>query len=209
MSTRSYQQACSVARFLDLLGTRWTLLLVRDLLAAPRRFKELLANAPAMGPNLLTQRLRELTELGIVEKSGTTYRLTAAGRELEPVIVGMARWSLAHLTIDPDNPGTTRPDLLVVALRAVFNAGAAAGLTESYELRVGETTIGIELENGELHTRLGATDDPAFVWTSSSETFDRIGGGALGIEEAEEKGLVTIEGSRRAFKRFQAVFAGS
>lgn len=209
MSTRQYGQACSVARFLDRLGSRWTLLIVRDLLVGPRRFKDLLANAPTMGPNLLTSRLKELIDLGIARKDGHTYSLTAAGRDLEPVIIGMSRWSLSHLAIDPDDPGATRPDLLVVAFRAAFNAALSEGVNETYEFRIDDVVFYARIENGELETELGAAADPAFVLKAASKTFDLIGGGALDIEEALADGRVVVTGDEAAFGRFLAMFGGA
>ena len=207
MSTRNYGQSCSVARFLDQLGARWSLLLVRDLLVGPRRFKELLANAPAMGPNLLTTRLRELGELGIVEKDGQHYRLTEAGHALEPVILAMSRWSLQHLSMDPTNPGESRPDLLVVAFRAVFNPAAASDVNESYEFRIDDITFFARIKDRVLTTGLGAAEEPAFVFKTTSETFDRIAAGQLDISDAETSGLLNISGSRRALQRFLKAFA--
>ena len=209
MTARQYGQACSVARFLDRLGSRWTLLIVRDLLVGPRRFKELLANAPTMGPNLLTSRLQELVELGIAEKDGHTYLLTEAGRDLEPVILAMSRWSLSHLEIDPDDPGKTRPDLLVVAFRAAFNPSLAEGIEDEYEFRIDDVTFFARIEQGELTTELGSAADPDFVLEASSETFDLIGGGALDIGDAEDQGRVAVTGSRAAFNRFVKMFGGA
>src|SRR4051794_37700309 len=96
---RSYRQHCGVARALDAVGERWTLLLVRDLLLAPRRYGDLLAGLPGLTTNLLAKRLRELEAGGLVEKrdlpapsSGVVYALTASGRELEPVVMALGAW---------------------------------------------------------------------------------------------------------------------
>lgn len=209
MSTRTYGQACSVARFLDRLGSRWTLLIVRDLLVGPRRFKDLLANAPTMGPNLLTSRLKELVDLGIARKDGHSYSLTDAGRDLEPVIVSMSRWSLSHLQIDADAPGTTRPDLLVVAFRAAFNTAYSKGINEEYEFHVDDVTFYARVADGELETELGEAADPAFVLTASSETFDLLGGGALDIKDAISDGRIVVDGDQAAFARFAVIFSGA
>src|SRR5690349_23360346 len=96
---RSYQQHCGVARALDVIGERWTLLIVRDLLIAPRRYGELLDGLPGITTNLLAKRLREMTRAGLVEKrqgsppgSFDVYALTKSGRELEPVLMELGRW---------------------------------------------------------------------------------------------------------------------
>lgn len=208
MSIRDYGQACSVARFLDQLGSRWTLLIVRDLLVEQRRFKDLLASAPAMGPNLLTSRLRELTDVGVIEKVGSAYALTDVGRDLEPVVLSMARWGLRHLALDQDGPGKTRPDLLVVAFRAAFDPNSAAGISECYEFHVDNVTFYAAIRDGSLTTGLGTAEDPALVLTASSQTFDLIGSGTLDIDTAESDGLLFVSGSRAAFGRFLAIFGG-
>lgn len=175
----------------------------------PRRFKDLLANAPTMGPNLLTSRLKELVELGIAQKDGHSYSLTDAGRDLEPVIISMSRWSLSHLQIDSESPGTTRPDLLVVAFRAAFNPAHATGVNEEYEFHVDDVTFYARVSDGELETELGPASNPAFVMTASSETFDLLGGGALDIKDAMRDGRIVVDGDQASFARFAVIFSGS
>lgn len=101
MGERSYKQFCSIARALDIVGERWTLLIIRDLVLSPRRFKDLLEGLPGIGANLLTTRLKKLEKHGIVERAvlpppaGTAvYQLTALGSKLEPVILELTKWGL-------------------------------------------------------------------------------------------------------------------
>jgi len=214
MSSRNYGQACSVARFLDQLGSRWTLLIVRDLLVGPRRFKELLANSPSMGPNLLTDRLRELQEQGIVRKvaapgaSATTYILTEQGLELEPVVLAIARWGMRYATVDESNPGASRPDLLVVAFRAAFLPERAKGVEEAYEFRIDDTIFFAQISDTVLHTGLGSATRPAFVLTTDSQTFDKIAAGTLDVIDAQERCLIDLSGDEQAFARFLDLFKG-
>lgn len=209
MARRNYGQACSVARFLDRLGSRWTLLIVRDLLVCPHKFGELLASAPAMGPNLLTVRLRQLQDDGIVTKAARSaaYELTEKGRLLEPVILAMSRWALSCLKPDPANRGASRPDLLVVAFRAAFNAERAVGLSECYEFRVDNIVFSAKIENGSLETALGEADSAAFVLTTDSKTFDLLGSGELSIDDAIHRELISVSGNRGAFDRFVKIFS--
>lgn len=210
MSARNYGQACSVARFLDQLGSRWTLLIVRDLLVGPRRFKDLLYSAPSMGPNLLTERLRQLQDLGILEKAGPgsagSYVLTDKGRALEPVILAMARWGLKHLPPDPARRGTSRPDLLVVALRAAFNPAPASGVQDTYAFHVDDVKFFATIDDGSIETAPGDADDAAFLMTTDSETFDLLGSGELDIESALKKKRVNVTGDEEAFARFVDIF---
>jgi DNA-binding HxlR family transcriptional regulator len=214
MSARNYGQACSVARFLDQLGSRWTLLIVRDLLVGPRRFKELLANSPSMGPNLLTGRLQELQEHGIIKKvaapgdSATTYVLTGKGLELEPVVLAMARWGMRYATVDESNPGANRPDLLVVAFRAAFVPERAKGIKETYEFRIDDTIFFAQINDAVIHTGLGTANRPAFVLTTDSQTFGEIAAGALDVVDAQERCLIDVSGDEQAFARFLDMFSG-
>jgi DNA-binding HxlR family transcriptional regulator len=96
---RSYRQFCGVARALDIVGERWTLLLVRNLLLGPRRYSDLLSELPGITTNLLAKRLAELAELGLITReelpaplAATAYRLSALGASLEPVIMELGRW---------------------------------------------------------------------------------------------------------------------
>ena len=134
MSKRSYRQYCSLARALDLVGERWTLLIVRELLSGPRRYQELLDNLPGIGTNLLAARLRELGDVSIVRKvllsapRVRAYELTEMGRALEPAVVELARWGVIVL-------GHPRPNdhwsaqWNTLALTARFQADKAAGIS--------------------------------------------------------------------------------
>ena len=187
MSSRNYRQSCSVAKFLDRLGSRWALLIIRDLLIGPRRFKDLLTGMPSIGPNLLSDRLRDLQEQDIVEKvaaagnGSATYVLTEKGNALEPVILAMARWGLFYLREEQAEHEISRPDLLVVAFRAAFQPEHAKGVNESYEFRVDETIFFAEINNGNLRTGLGTATRPAFIITTDSETFDKIASGEIDV----------------------------
>jgi len=214
MSSRKYGQACSVSRVLDQLGSRWTLLIVRDLLVGPRRFGELLANSPSMGPNLLTDRLRELQEQGIITKvaapgeSASTYVLTDKGLALEPVVLSMARWGMHYATVDESSPGTNRPDLLVVAFRAAFVPERAQGVKEVYEFRIDDTIFFAQIDNTVLRTGLGTATNPAFILTTDSQTFGEIAAGNMDVVDAQERCLLEVTGDEQAFARFMDLFSG-
>jgi DNA-binding HxlR family transcriptional regulator len=119
MRERNYRQNCGVARAADLLGERWTLLIVRDLLIAPRRFSELERRMKGMGTNLLAKRLREMRAGGVVT-GGPNYGLTEMGRGLEPLILGLAKWSLKWQRRPHQSDGIHYPDWDLLALKALF-----------------------------------------------------------------------------------------
>ncbi len=122
MEKRSYRQACAVARGSDLLGERWTLLIVRDLLIAPRRFTELQTRLKGMGANLLTKRLRDLTTAGLVASpdADRCYALTERGLALEPLILELVRWTLRSFEPGGGAQDLHFPDWDLLALKALF-----------------------------------------------------------------------------------------
>ena len=141
MARRSYSQYCAVARGLDLIGDRWTLLMVRDMLLGPKRFKDILESLPGIGTNLLSTRLRELEEAGLIERAvlpppagSAVYRLTANGEALEPVVVALGRWGGRFLG-EPLPTDVFIPSAYFVAMRASFRPERAVALNERYEFR--------------------------------------------------------------------------
>lgn len=99
--TNGYGQYCPMTRALELLGERWTLLIVRDLLVAPSRFNDLARGLPGISRTLLSRRLRKLQRGGVVEHDGSHYRMTPAGQELEPIVFGLGEWGARWAFGDP------------------------------------------------------------------------------------------------------------
>ena len=164
MSKRSYRQNCALARTSDLIGERWTLLLLRDLLIFPRRFNELLESAKGMGSNLLARRLRQLEAAGLVEREsgdGRTrrYTVTGRGRALEPALLALIRWGL---TYGPPNEAGAhhRDDWDLLALKALFQPARAAGLAVTVQFAADEFLGWVRIDDGEMTLGLGESDEP-------------------------------------------------
>ncbi|MGL5852342.1 MAG: winged helix-turn-helix transcriptional regulator, partial [Phycicoccus sp.] len=128
---RTYRDLCGIARALDVVGERWALLVVRELMFGPKRFADLHRGLPGMSQNVLTQRLRELEETnvlirrrGLPPATGLVYELTDHGRALEPVLLALGRWG-SPLHPGPGSAEELSPDALVVALRTTFDPAAA------------------------------------------------------------------------------------
>ncbi|QAY59380.1 transcriptional regulator [Microbacterium protaetiae] len=152
MGARTYGQYGGVATAVELIGERWALLIVRDLLVGPRRYTDLKRGLPRIPTNILSARLKELQDGGVVRRvpirrCGLVYELTDYGCELEPIILGLARWGLRALG-EPGDDDVFSPDSLTVALRAAFRKDAA--LPADYELRVGDIALRVQV-NGALH----------------------------------------------------------
>jgi DNA-binding HxlR family transcriptional regulator len=203
MGRRSYDQYCTVARALDVLGERWTLLLVRELLTGPKRFKDLLGGLPGIGTNLLTGRLKALEEEGIACRAtlpppagSRVYELTELGRALEPVVVELSRWG-ASLLGAPREEENLRAGWAAVALRSAVNPGVAGGRAETYEFRIDGEDFHLRLEGGEAEgteLRQGPAPDPDLVVAGNAETFLAVTSGRLRPEKAVGSGALRVEG---------------
>jgi DNA-binding HxlR family transcriptional regulator len=212
MARRSYHQHCAVARGLDVIGDRWMLLLVRELLLGPKRYGDLLAAAPGIGTNLLAERLREMEAGGLVERvtlpppaGSTVYQLTEAGAALEPVLLAIGRWG-ARFMAERRPDDQLSPGAYFVAMRARFQPEQGRGLRETYEFRVAGRVFEVRVEDGRCTTSEGRAVAPDAVFTMDVETLDRIFFGQLSPGEAIESGAVTIAGERDALARFQRLF---
>jgi len=207
-SPRSYDQYCALARGLDLIGERWTLLLIRDLLLGPKRYKDLLAGLPGIGTNLLADRLRELEGLGIIERTvmpppagSTVYRLTDAGQELEPAMMALGRWGARFLGA-PKKTDTMVPRAYFVAMRGTFRSEAAAELRVTYEVRIGELVFEVRIENGRLTTREREASNPDAVMTMDVETLNALLFKLTTPAAALASGRVEIKGDPKALEQF-------
>ena len=140
VTKRSYEDGCASAHALDLVGERWALLIVRELVLGPKRFTDLRGGLPGISPNVLTQRLDELEQASVVRRrrlappaAAWVYELTDWGAELGPVIMSFGRWAARSPTMPHDHPMSV--DSLILSMRTMFDAGAAAGLKARYRLR--------------------------------------------------------------------------
>jgi DNA-binding HxlR family transcriptional regulator len=143
---RTYGDGCAIARGLDLVGERWALLVVRELLLGPKRYTDLRRGLPNASPNVLSERLRELEREGVVRRrklpppaGSRVYELTDWGRELEETVMALGRWAARSPSQPSDAP--IGVDSIVLALRARFDPHAAHGLGAGYELRLGEGSL--------------------------------------------------------------------
>jgi DNA-binding HxlR family transcriptional regulator len=207
MSKRSYNQYCAVARAMDIVGERWTLLIVRELLPGPKRFKDLLEGLPGIGTNLLAARLKDLEGYGVVRRTtlpppaaSRVYELTELGRSLEPVIMGLARWGLEFLGASREKEDR-QPAWAMVALRSVLKPEATGEVRESYEFRLDDEVFHVWIENGEIEVRQGTTADPYLVVRSDTQTLLAVAAGRVEPGEAVASGAIEIEGDREVRER--------
>lgn len=207
---RSYDDPCGVARALDVVGERWALLVVRELLLGPKRFGALSSGLPGMSQNVLSQRLRELQEAGIVRRrtfgppaSSQGYELTERGRGLEPVLHALARWGSR---IPVSSAGGLSTDALMLALQTTFDPGAAGALRARLELRIGDDRFRAEIGEGRFGISRGGAGRADAILTAGAATLRALAFGGDAIADAVGRGDLRIEGDRQAAARFIGCF---
>jgi DNA-binding HxlR family transcriptional regulator len=210
---KRYDQYCPVCHALGLVGERWALLVVRELLKGPKRYTDLLDGLPGVGTNILAARLRELEAGGIVRKrklpppaASTVYELTEYGQELEEPLYALARWGARSLP-PPAKNEDFYPDWGLNAFAALLDPGAAHGLKETYVVRVADDSYTVRLADSTVHVEVGAVDDADLDFTTDRETFFALASGVLDPRAALADGAVTIEAGKPAgLERFFSVF---
>ncbi|MCP2167733.1 winged helix-turn-helix transcriptional regulator [Goodfellowiella coeruleoviolacea] len=208
MSTRrTYQQYCGLASALDVVGERWTLLIVRELLMGPARYSDILANLPGLGTNLLAERLKFLVERGVVHQvdvRGTgaqlAYALTPVGEQLRPLVLGLARWGMEFVgDLRPED--TVRPHWGFLAVEAMLDQSKVSDVDECYEFRVDDQVFHIAVSGGRASAVKGAAESPAMVARTDAATFVQIGAGRLTPLIAMVTGRLALEGDMDAVVR--------
>jgi DNA-binding HxlR family transcriptional regulator len=207
---RSYQEACGIPRALDRIGERWSLMVVRELMLGPKRFTDLRTGLPHVGPDVLSQRLRDLEEAGVVVKrklpppaASQVYELTDWGRELEDVLIALGRWG-ARAPAAPEGCGMSF-DAHMLSLRTLFDPELAEGFEAALELRLGDERFRA-IVAGELTLERGEVDEPDAVVTTDHETLLAVSHRRLALDDAEAAGDMKVEGDREAAERFFGLF---
>ncbi len=217
MKQRAYGQYCGLARAVEVLGERWALLILRDLLVRPRRFSDLRDGLPGIPSNVLTSRLRELEAAGVVERRllpaparAVVYDLTEDGRALDSAVLGLARWGATRLG-DPRPGEVVTAESLVIALRTTFRPEAASGLTATWELHAtDDIVLHAVVDDGELEAGVGpAPRPPDLVITGTGNgppPLKPLMNGDLTPDEAVATGAVRLTGTAGLLATFAETF---
>ncbi len=208
---RSYGDSCGIARALDLVGERWALLVVRELLLGPKRFTDLRAGLAHVSADVLSQRLRELEQIGAVRRrklpppaSVRVYELTEWGHELEPVLLALGRWG-SRISL-PAEPPALGVDAIVVALKTMFDPPTGAGARATYQLRLGDQSFAITVAASSIELQRGEPAAPDATIDTDPGTLAAVLWHGHPLESAIDSGAVRIGGSRRAARRFLKLF---
>jgi DNA-binding HxlR family transcriptional regulator len=206
---RTYGDPCGIARALDVIGERWALLVVRELLLGPKRFTDLRAGMPNLSPDVLSQRLRELEQAGVVRRGSLPppagsriYELTDWGRELEPIVLGLGRWASRRAPFPPGD-APIGADSMMLALKTLYDQRFADGLLgKSFELRLGDQRFEARPADGRLAVSRGAATAATATITSDPTTLEHV----LWHAGPPTTDDLTITGDRRAAVRFLTMF---
>ena len=206
MSRRRYGQFCPLAKALDVLGERWTLLIVRELLGGPKRYTDLRQGLPGLATDLLAARLRELNEVGVINRRevppptpATVYELTERGHALRPAILELARWGRPLLR----DPAEDRlPDsALLLGLEVAFHPDAAADLDETYDLEVDGQRVAVRVHHGTVEVTPGSAGEHAAVRIVTDRQ------GFIDLARGHAGNHLRVQGDPDALVRLQQVFS--
>jgi DNA-binding HxlR family transcriptional regulator len=209
---RTYGDGCAIARALDVVGERWALLVVRELLLGPKRYTDLRRGLANASPNVLSQRLAELEGAGVIRRrklpppvGARVYELTDWGRELEETVMSLGNWASRSPTAPSPAP-IRSADSVILALRARFDPRAVPGLRAGYELRLGEDRFRIDVADDQLDMARGDAHHADAIIETDADTIAAVLWGGRSLADAEGSGTLTTKGDEAAVERFVALF---
>jgi DNA-binding HxlR family transcriptional regulator len=202
---RTYGDRCGVARALDVIGERWALLIVRELVLGPKRFSDLRSGLPRVAPDVLSQRLRELEGAGVLRRTtlpppsgARVYELTEWGQELESLVIGLGRWgSRAPF---PGGDAELGADAFVIALKTLFDPAAAGDLDTTIELRLGDDRFRAAIEGGRFAVARGEARQPDAVVSAEPGVLAGVFWHGRPLDD------IAVEGDRYLLARFLRAF---
>lgn len=214
MKNKSYDQFCALAHALDVIGERWTLLVIRELLTGPRRYKDLVQGLPSISTNLLSERLKSLEQQGVLCRrvlpppaGCTVYELTSLGQALETSMLELGRWGSRWLPTASEDDALPSVGSIALAIKAFFRPELARRVNETYELHLGDEVVQVRIKKGEIQVRQGAALKPDVILYTEMQTFLRLFTGQIKPDKAISRKLIQVEGDPGAVSRFQSLCA--
>jgi DNA-binding HxlR family transcriptional regulator len=208
---RSYEDACGAAHALDLVGERWALLVMRELLLGPKRFSDLKGDLPGISANVLTQRLEGLEAAGIVVRrklpppaSAQVYELTPWGYESEPIFQVLGRWAARSPQHDPTLPLSAVS--LLTSFRTMIDPARAKGFKARVGLSIGDETFLARVANGSIEVARGELDNADVVFTGPAPVMAAVVYGGQPLDGLIQAGALAVEGDRATAERFVTLF---
>jgi DNA-binding HxlR family transcriptional regulator len=211
LSRRRYEDACGAAHALDLVGERWALLVMRELMLGPKRFSDLRADLPGISANVLTQRLDGLEAAGVLRRrklpppaSSQIYELTAWGYESEPIFQALGRWAARSPEHDPSLPLSTVS--LFLSFRTMLDPLRAKGFNARIGFRIGAETFLACLARGRIAVGRGAVDQADVVFTGAAPAIAAAVYGGQPLSALEAAGVLSLAGDRKLAEDFVRLF---
>jgi DNA-binding HxlR family transcriptional regulator len=208
MTNQHYGQFCGLARAAEIVGQRWTLLILRDLSVGPQRYSDLVSGLPGIPTNTLASRLKELEEEGIVERMAPSrgeravvYRLTPRGEELGPAMDALSRWGAGGMRTPRDGEIVTTASIASALKVAAGDGVVPKDWDTAYTVRVGEVVTHLIMRDGIITVGPGAAEAPDLVITAGPQIRDLLAG-ELDADTAIASGAVQLEGDASLFARF-------
>ena len=208
---RSYDDGCAAAHTLDLVGERWALLVVRELLLGPKRYSDLEKDLPTISPNVLSQRLKDLEEIGVVRRyrlpfpaASWVYELSEWGKELEPILQHLGRWGARSPWLPRNAPISLAT--LITAMKTMFHPPAAEGLKATVELKVGEDRFVARVEEGRFEIVRGRAEQPHAVIEGDVATLGELAFGGQSFSKTVRAKKLTVYGDKVLAERYLGLF---
>jgi DNA-binding HxlR family transcriptional regulator len=209
---RSYGDACGIARALDVVGERWALMVVRELLLGPKRFTDIRAGLPHLSPDVLAQRLRDLEQAGLVHHrrlpppyGSQVYELTAGGRALEPALMALGRWGGAYAP-PPRDDMCMSLDAHVLSLRTLFDAERAGDFAARVELRLDGERFFVVIADGAVEAGRGELPDAEAAIEADPTMLLEVLHGHRRLADALAAETIRLSGDKRKARRFMTLF---
>lgn len=212
MTHRSYNQYCGLSYALDMIGERWTLLIVRELIAGPRRFKDLLEGLPGISTNLLTERLRTLEQQGMIRRrtlpppaGSAVYELTSVGQALESALLELGKWGSQFIPPSIEGVSVLHIGSYALTLKTFFRPELAQEIDETYQLNIGDEVLQAQIKAGQINVQQGQPWKADLVLHSDIQSFLELFSRQLQPEQAISSGRILIEGDPGALRRLLSI----
>ncbi len=209
MTNRSYNQLCGLAYALDMIGERWTILIIRELMAGPRRFVDLIDGLPGISTNLLTERLKELEQHGVIRRrilpppaASAVYELTAVGHALEPALLELGRWGRQFIPPMVEGLHVLHVGSYALTPKTFFRPALAQGVNETYALYIGAESQQIKIADGQIVVQQGEPAHAEMALYANVPVYLGLLLGEIDPDVALANGLIRVVGDMAALRRF-------
>lgn len=209
MTSRSYHQYCGLAYALDKVGERWTILIIRELVAGPRRYKDLIQGLPGISTNLLATRLKSLEEAGLLLRrilpppaGSTVYELTPLGLGLEEALIELGKWGSQFVPPSAEEAALLNVGSYALTLKTFFRPELAQDMEEAYELHIDDEVMQVRISGGEIEVEQGTAVNPTAIFHTDIATYLGLLQRQIQPDEAIAAGRIQIAGDPEALNRF-------